>query len=712
MPLSKDFALNFGHNEVGDLNRRGVTLASHPDIATNGTSDVAPMLSRRLTQWADAGIDLVVANNLKYTISTNVTIPAGMTLRIERGAVFDIASGITLTIAGDLEVLGLYQVFSGSGTVSFTKTAQRWLTPEMWGAVGDGVATDTTAIQSAVTACPTRGVVYFSGIYLIAATITLKSDIQLLGSAGATIKLKDASHAGLDSTTGMLSGSTVSNVTVENLTIDGNKANNTSGNTSKGSGLYFDVGINIVVDGVRIKDCPRDGLTFKGATTQDVRISNCFISGSGIAGMNGGENLLLNAGANITVTNNVFTGALLRGIDVEVSGGSTLVDVTISNCICKSNDRGISVNGATIQNILITGCLLKSNTKEGLLLSSGSHVTVSGCQIISNSTNGVTLSGTTNDLVITGCKIESNTTDGISGTASRGLISSNLIQSNGAQGIDVDATGTELSITGNTIRNNTTVGVTCRIARGNVSGNIVSDNGTIGISAIDTDYSVFKGNLVYSNGNAGITINRGRGMIITSNVVYLNDDDGIRFINTPTHSIIEGNTVLDNNQSGGSFDNIEITGTNCLIQGNICRQGLETNKPLRGIIINSGTDNVVRNNDLASAGSSANFTDSGTTTIAYQNVGDDAVIVQHLTGTKTYDPASISDGAQTNTTLTVTGASVGDVVSIGFSTAITAGAIMVGAVTSANTVTVTLVNHTGGVLDLASGTLRASVTKY
>jgi hypothetical protein len=80
-------------------------------------------------------------------------------------------------------------------------------------------------------------------------------------------------------------------------------------------------------------------------------------------------------------------------------------------------------------------------------------------------------------------------------------------------------------------------------------------------------------------------------------------------------------------------------------------------------------------------------------------------------GTKTWDPANVADGAFTSTTVTVTGAAVGDVVSVGFSVAVPAGAILSGAITAADTATVTLFNKTGGAVDLASGTLKVTATK-
>lgn len=75
-------------------------------------------------------------------------------------------------------------------------------------------------------------------------------------------------------------------------------------------------------------------------------------------------------------------------------------------------------------------------------------------------------------------------------------------------------------------------------------------------------------------------------------------------------------------------------------------------------------------------------------------------------GTKTWDPASVADGAQTSTTVTVTGAALGDTVTCAFSQAVPAGCILSAQVTATDTVTVTLVNHSGGAVDLASGTLR------
>jgi hypothetical protein len=79
---------------------------------------------------------------------------------------------------------------------------------------------------------------------------------------------------------------------------------------------------------------------------------------------------------------------------------------------------------------------------------------------------------------------------------------------------------------------------------------------------------------------------------------------------------------------------------------------------------------------------------------------------KRLTSTATYDPPSIAAGASASTTVTVTGALLGQQAAAAFSLSL-GGLYMTASVTAADTVTVTLVNPTAGTIDLASGTLSA-----
>jgi hypothetical protein len=84
---------------------------------------------------------------------------------------------------------------------------------------------------------------------------------------------------------------------------------------------------------------------------------------------------------------------------------------------------------------------------------------------------------------------------------------------------------------------------------------------------------------------------------------------------------------------------------------------------------------------------------------------------QILTGTTTWDPGSIADGDDLSTTVTVTGAAVGDPAFAGLTTLTTEDVLISAKVSAPNTVEVTLLNRNGGAVDLSSGTLKAAVLK-
>lgn len=79
-----------------------------------------------------------------------------------------------------------------------------------------------------------------------------------------------------------------------------------------------------------------------------------------------------------------------------------------------------------------------------------------------------------------------------------------------------------------------------------------------------------------------------------------------------------------------------------------------------------------------------------------------------LTGSATYDPPNLVAGAQTSTSVTVTGAIMGQFVVMSFSLDLQL-IQLTGYVSAPNTVTCVFRNGTAGAIDLASGTLAARV---
>lgn len=79
-------------------------------------------------------------------------------------------------------------------------------------------------------------------------------------------------------------------------------------------------------------------------------------------------------------------------------------------------------------------------------------------------------------------------------------------------------------------------------------------------------------------------------------------------------------------------------------------------------------------------------------------------------GSKSFDPSSLADGAGETTTVTCTGAALGDYAIASFSLDLQ-GITMTAWVSSANTVSVRFQNETGAPVDLSSGTLRVKAIK-
>lgn len=80
-----------------------------------------------------------------------------------------------------------------------------------------------------------------------------------------------------------------------------------------------------------------------------------------------------------------------------------------------------------------------------------------------------------------------------------------------------------------------------------------------------------------------------------------------------------------------------------------------------------------------------------------------------ITGQVGWDPSSVSSGSAVSTTVTATGAAVGDLATASFSIALPAGCFLVAEVTATNTVTVTLVNVSGSSQNVATGIVRVQV---
>lgn len=175
---------------------------------------------------------------------------------------------VATDISGNMDLLDAH---AHSGT--YVRVANSAYNVKEYGALGNGVADDSAAIQAAITAATAArgGAVYLpAGVYLCGTTITLPSNIHLWGDGiggdifsatkGTTIKLKNGTNAdliktaGFDGFTGVTAPGTEPNrFGLHQLVLDGNKANNTAGKPLR---IY---GRNYVIDNLTIQNGAEGG---------------------------------------------------------------------------------------------------------------------------------------------------------------------------------------------------------------------------------------------------------------------------------------------------------------------------------------------------------------------------------------------------------------------------------------------------------------------
>lgn len=142
-----------------------------------------------------------------------------------------------------------------------------------FGARGDGITDDTTAIQAAFDAARggTGGTVYFPPGTYIAAGLTFFGKVRYLGAGieNTILKLKGASNTFLmqsfnfPSLTGTNGTGGEVNYSFQDITLDGNKANNGTATVP----MWRQYGYGFVLSNVRIRNGNSDGLYSEWATS-------------------------------------------------------------------------------------------------------------------------------------------------------------------------------------------------------------------------------------------------------------------------------------------------------------------------------------------------------------------------------------------------------------------------------------------------------------
>ncbi len=293
-----------------------------------------------------------------------------------------------------------------------------WVNVLDYGAVGDGNADDTAAIQAAVTACPQFGTVYFPEgprFYKITSAITTNSKpLRLLGDRG--------------------SGSGLANI---GSTLFGSFAGPLFDFGAGGQNGYQQ-GPGPIVEGMAFVNTVGDGLHAEFFVL--VRVANCSFACAGI-GCN-----LANGIISALIENTIFAGSAHMGTALVIDSHATVLccDFAGHSVGIHAGGPGVIILNCRTENCT-TGFLLGKNHAEENRLLTG---LVAGCTFEANSVgiDAYQFSG-----LMTGCAITGGpgAPDGMGATSLRIANAGGLVQNASFDGLVMT---TALVIAGTTAR--------------------------------------------------------------------------------------------------------------------------------------------------------------------------------------------------------------------------------------------------------------------
>lgn len=257
-----------------------------------------------------------------------------------------------------------------------------YVTPEMYGAVGDGVADDTTAVQTAVNKA---GIIYLGKTYKVTSSISItEANTQIIGP-GTLIGDIQTANAHVISCNMTTAG------TKDHIRISGINIRQASGRTNGGILITHQLSsgqgyMDIIIEGVSIVGMGFRGIALHGGSYNtdyirpyfivdkcyivncgdigictshvSARIQNCYIEGSGL------ENITLdNGGENQVVIGNILKGHKggVGSIGVDEENGVVIAN---NHIYCKEQSAwdseynsgiGFQCNTGDDTNVIVSG---------------------------------------------------------------------------------------------------------------------------------------------------------------------------------------------------------------------------------------------------------------------------------------------------------------------------------------------------------------------
>ena len=198
----------------------GLTTYNTSSLATIDFDNLSNYSSINAAITAIGATEQAVVCNTAQALTANLVIPANVQLIALKGCGIT-TTGYSLTINGSLDA-GLYQIFSGTGSVVFGNGSIEKVPVQWFGAVGDGVADDSDALIAAAASVEAiHGVVFIPSGSTLRVTKTIPmGGISLIGAQRDTSRI----FADYDGTVLSTGPDSLSHFVMKNITLTGELA--------------------------------------------------------------------------------------------------------------------------------------------------------------------------------------------------------------------------------------------------------------------------------------------------------------------------------------------------------------------------------------------------------------------------------------------------------------------------------------------------------
>ncbi|WP_050690586.1 right-handed parallel beta-helix repeat-containing protein [Priestia megaterium] len=300
------------------------------------------------------------------------------------------------------------------------KKTDAWVdVKEDFGAKGNGVADDTTAIQAAINSIPNGGKIYIpNGTYMINAVTGIKPKSKQTITLSQNAKLKvipnnSGSYRIFDIVY-------VSDVTIEGGYLEGDKDTHLEATGESGHGIVIgSQASNTVLRDIQISQMWGDGIYMGGAyASTNSKIYNV------VCDQNRRQGLSITYADGVVVRDSSFintSGTLPEaGIDIEPNTNNYTKNIVLDNVKCIGNRSGLQILGISekTSKINVINSEFNNNRDYGVSITHATDVTLRGCTMSGNR-NGLMMARDNNNISLYTCNFLNSYSHGANLTTTR-----------------------------------------------------------------------------------------------------------------------------------------------------------------------------------------------------------------------------------------------------------------------------------------------------